>query len=125
MDLDPLWPFAHWMLGHTLSQMGRHNEAASPMRRARELDPLSAVVHAISSQVAFQARDYSAALDHAQQAISSTRSSGLATSCGRRRRAPGEDGPGDGRSRARRPVLWRQQQDDLIQRPLARKRRED
>jgi TolB-like protein/Tfp pilus assembly protein PilF len=69
VDLDPLWPVAHWMLGHTLSQMGRHSEAASPMRRARELDPLSAVVHAISSQVAFQARDYSAALDHAQQAI--------------------------------------------------------
>ena len=39
------------------------------MRRARELDPLSAMVYALSSQVAFQARDYPAALDHASQAI--------------------------------------------------------
>jgi TolB-like protein/Flp pilus assembly protein TadD len=69
VDLDPLWSTAHWMLGHALSQMGRHDEVASPMARARQLDPLSAMVHAISSQLAFQARDYSAALDHAQQAI--------------------------------------------------------
>src|SRR4030095_14875867 len=38
-------------------------------RRARELDPLSARMPALSSQVAFQARDYRAALDHARQAI--------------------------------------------------------
>jgi tetratricopeptide (TPR) repeat protein len=39
------------------------------MRRARELEPLSSVHHAMSSQVAFQARDYSAAVDQARQAI--------------------------------------------------------
>jgi TolB-like protein/Tfp pilus assembly protein PilF len=69
VDLDPLWPFAHWMLGHALSQMGHHAEAASAMLRARQLDPLSAMVHAISSQVAFQARDHSAALEYAHRAI--------------------------------------------------------
>jgi len=69
VDLDPLWPFAHWMLGHALSQMGRHGDAAPAMLRARQLDPLSAMVHAMSSQVAFQARDHSAALDHAHRAI--------------------------------------------------------
>jgi TolB-like protein/Flp pilus assembly protein TadD len=69
VDLDPLWPFPHWMLGHTLSQMGHHGEAASAMLRARQLDPLSAMVHAMSSQVAFQARDHAAALEHAQRAV--------------------------------------------------------
>jgi tetratricopeptide (TPR) repeat protein len=39
------------------------------MRRARELDPQNAMAYALSSQVAFQARDYPAALDHARQAI--------------------------------------------------------
>lgn len=57
------------MLGHSLSQMGRHSEAAPLTRRARELDPLNAMTHALSSQVAFQARDYSAAVEYARQAI--------------------------------------------------------
>ena len=39
------------------------------MRRARELDPLEPMTHAMSSQVAFQARDYAAAVEHARQAI--------------------------------------------------------
>lgn len=60
---------AHLVLGHVLSQVGRHAEAAKLVERARELDPLSAMVHAISSQVAFQAREYPAALAHARRAI--------------------------------------------------------
>ena len=39
------------------------------MRRARELDPLNPLSHALSSQVAFQARDYAGALQHANRAI--------------------------------------------------------
>ena len=39
------------------------------MRRARELDPLNPMPHAVSSQVEFQARNYAAALDHARQAV--------------------------------------------------------
>ena len=57
------------MLGHVLSQSGKHGEAAPLMRRARELDPLEPMTHAMSSQVAFQARDYVAAVEHARQAI--------------------------------------------------------
>lgn len=49
--------------------MGRHAEALAATRRARELDPLSALTYAMSSQIAFQARDYAAAFDHASQAI--------------------------------------------------------
>jgi tetratricopeptide (TPR) repeat protein len=39
------------------------------MRRARELDPLDAMNHALSLQVSFQARDYPAAVGHARAAI--------------------------------------------------------
>jgi hypothetical protein len=49
--------------------MGRHGEALLSTRRARELDPLAAIMPALSSQVSFQARDYSAALEHARHAI--------------------------------------------------------
>jgi TolB-like protein/DNA-binding winged helix-turn-helix (wHTH) protein/Flp pilus assembly protein TadD len=61
------WP--HCALGHILSQVGRHDEALPEMRRARELDPLDPMMHAMSSQVALQAGDSPAALEHARQAI--------------------------------------------------------
>ena len=66
--LDPGYHPAYRSLGHLLSQAGRRGEATAVMRRTRELDPLLAMSHALSSQVAFQARDYRAALDHARQA---------------------------------------------------------
>jgi serine/threonine protein kinase/Flp pilus assembly protein TadD len=69
VDLNPHQDTAHQALGHALSQMGRHSEAQPAMRRARELDPLYAMPYAMSSQVAFQARDYRGALDYANQAI--------------------------------------------------------
>ena len=67
--LDPHYAVAHRQLGHLLSQMGRHEEARAAMDRARELDPLEPTHHALSSQVAFQARDYSMAVEHARQAL--------------------------------------------------------
>ena len=39
------------------------------MRRARELEPLEPMSHALSAQVAFQARDYPAAVEHARRAV--------------------------------------------------------
>ena len=69
LTLDPRSAPAHLTLGHALSQMGRHGEALLSTRRARELDPLAARMPALSSQVAFQARDYRAALDYARQAV--------------------------------------------------------
>jgi len=66
--LDPNFAMAHFMLGHLLSQMGRHGEAASLMRRGRELDPFYGMTHALSSQVAFQARDNPRALEYARRA---------------------------------------------------------
>jgi tetratricopeptide (TPR) repeat protein len=49
--------------------MGRHNEGLPIARRAPEFDPLYAMPYAMMSQVAFQARDNSSALDFARQAI--------------------------------------------------------
>jgi Flp pilus assembly protein TadD len=39
------------------------------MRRVRELDPLQPMHHAISAQVAYQARDSAAAIEHAGRAV--------------------------------------------------------
>jgi TolB-like protein/DNA-binding winged helix-turn-helix (wHTH) protein len=66
--LDPGLARAHTVLGHLLSQMGRHGEALAAMRRARELEPHHALAHALSAQVAFQARDFHTAVEHARQA---------------------------------------------------------
>jgi tetratricopeptide (TPR) repeat protein len=69
VSLDASLAMAHQVLGHLLSQMGKHDEAKVSLRRARELKPLEAMPLTMSSQVAFQARDYAAALDYAAQAI--------------------------------------------------------
>ena len=57
------------MLGHVLSQTGRHHAASLALQRARELDPLYAMHYALSAQLAFQARDFDAALEHARQSL--------------------------------------------------------
>ena len=68
-ELDPNYSLTLQSLGHMLSQAGRHAEAEPVMRRARELDPLNAVPYALSSQVAFQARNFQVALELARRAI--------------------------------------------------------
>ena len=67
--LDPGNASAHRTLGHALSQSGRPDEAESAMRRTRELEPLEPVSYALSAQVAYQAREYHAAVEHARRAI--------------------------------------------------------
>jgi TolB-like protein/DNA-binding winged helix-turn-helix (wHTH) protein/Tfp pilus assembly protein PilF len=67
--LDPSNAAAYRTLGHVLSQSGRHSEAESAMRRTRELEPLAPLSYALSSQVAFQAREYHAAVGLARQAV--------------------------------------------------------
>jgi len=69
VDLDRSYSLVQLILAHLLSQTGRHAEAESFTRRARELDPLNPLSYALSSQVAFQARDYAGALQHASRAI--------------------------------------------------------
>jgi TolB-like protein/Flp pilus assembly protein TadD len=68
--LDPSSPLGHRLLGVVLSHgKQRRDEAAAVIGRARELDPLSAMDQALSAQVAFAARDHSAAIAFARQAI--------------------------------------------------------
>jgi TolB-like protein/DNA-binding winged helix-turn-helix (wHTH) protein/Flp pilus assembly protein TadD len=69
ISFDPGHARISLQLGHILSQMGRHREAEQFTLRARELEPLDAIHHALSAQVSFQARDNSAAIEHARQAI--------------------------------------------------------
>lgn len=66
--LDATSAQAHITLAHALSQRQRHDEAAALAARARALEPLSPMTYAISSQVAFQGRDYRGALELGQQA---------------------------------------------------------
>jgi TolB-like protein/Flp pilus assembly protein TadD len=69
VDIDPSNVAAFRILGHALSQSGQHDKAAAAMRRSCELDPVDGLSRALSSQVAFQARDVAAAGDHARHAI--------------------------------------------------------
>jgi len=69
IQIDPDSGIAWRMLGHALSQSGKSVEAEAAMRRARELDPLDPTVLALSSQVAFQARQLGPAVEHARRAI--------------------------------------------------------
>jgi TolB-like protein/DNA-binding winged helix-turn-helix (wHTH) protein/tetratricopeptide (TPR) repeat protein len=69
IHLDPSNAPAYRTLGHALSQSGRQSEAASAMRRARELEPLEPISYALSAQVAFQAREYPAAVELARRAV--------------------------------------------------------
>jgi serine/threonine-protein kinase len=67
--LDPGDAQSYWMLGHALSQQGRHDEALAAARRARQLDPFGALTHSMSAQIAFSARDFEAAVRHSRDAL--------------------------------------------------------
>lgn len=67
--LNPSYALAHRMLGITLSRMRIREESLAAARRARQLDPLNPSHQALSSQIAFTARDFSLAVQFAQQAI--------------------------------------------------------
>jgi tetratricopeptide (TPR) repeat protein len=69
IDLDPHYSLAHRLLGIVLAHLRRYEEAGHAIGRARELDPLLAGHHALSSQIAFMGRNYTAALQFAKQAM--------------------------------------------------------
>lgn len=69
IDLDSHYALPHRILGHLLSQRGRHAEAVALMQRAIDLEPLEPMNHALASQVAFQAQNYARAVEHANQAL--------------------------------------------------------
>lgn len=69
IELNPSYALAHRMLGILLSHLGQRAESLASAKRARELDPLNATQQALSSQIAFVARDYDAAIRFARQGI--------------------------------------------------------
>jgi TolB-like protein/DNA-binding winged helix-turn-helix (wHTH) protein/Tfp pilus assembly protein PilF len=69
IELDPSSAAEHRLLGHSLSQAGRQDEAEASMRRARELGSLEPIEYALSAQVAYQGRHYPAAVEYARQAV--------------------------------------------------------
>jgi tetratricopeptide (TPR) repeat protein len=60
---------AHRYYGHLLSNLGRHAESAEQMRQAREVDPLSPIMHALSGRLMYQGRQYDSALAHLKNAL--------------------------------------------------------
>jgi TolB-like protein len=67
--IDPNYSLVYRVLGIVLGHIGhREEEARQAMERARNIDPLQAMHHALSAQVAFLARDYTRALEFARQA---------------------------------------------------------
>jgi tetratricopeptide (TPR) repeat protein len=69
LHLNSNYVHAHRYYGHLLSNLGRHADSAEQMRQAREVDPLSAMMHALSGRLMYQARCYDAALDHLKNAL--------------------------------------------------------
>jgi TolB-like protein/Flp pilus assembly protein TadD len=67
--LDPSNAWSHTMLGHILSQLGRHADGKPYMEEACRLEPMSALHYAMASQVWFQARDFGGARQRARRAI--------------------------------------------------------
>jgi tetratricopeptide (TPR) repeat protein len=59
----------HWLLGHALSQQGRHEEALAAASRALEHEPLDALTHGMAAQIAYSARRADVAVRHAGDAL--------------------------------------------------------
>jgi tetratricopeptide (TPR) repeat protein len=66
---DANYAFAHRMLGIVLSHSCQHEEAIAAIGRARDIDPLSAMNRALSSQITFAAGDLASAVHFAREAI--------------------------------------------------------
>ena len=57
LELDPASPQSHFGYAHLLSNIGRHQEALTEIKRALELDPVSLVTNALYGQILFFAGD--------------------------------------------------------------------
>jgi TolB-like protein/Flp pilus assembly protein TadD len=62
LALNSNYVTAHRYYGHLLSNLGRHAESAEEMKRAREVDPLSPIIHAVSGRLMYQAGQFESAL---------------------------------------------------------------
>jgi TolB-like protein/DNA-binding winged helix-turn-helix (wHTH) protein/Flp pilus assembly protein TadD len=65
IDLDPSYSIAHQWYAFDLIAMGRLDEAIAEIKRARQTDPLSAIINTDVAEILYFARDYDAALAQA------------------------------------------------------------
>ena len=68
LDINPSYVQAHRYYACLLSHTGRHDASAVEMEKARALDPLSPIMHALSGQLRGFARDYISAVRHLRDA---------------------------------------------------------
>lgn len=68
LALNPSYVQTHRYYACLLSHTGRHDEAAAAMERARAVDPLSPIMHALSGHLRWHARDYKSAMKHLRDA---------------------------------------------------------
>jgi TolB-like protein/Tfp pilus assembly protein PilF len=69
LALDPESADTYWMYAHLPSNLLRHGEALAMVARARELDPLSGLIHAIEGQVLLHAGRLADAVARLKEAI--------------------------------------------------------
>jgi serine/threonine protein kinase/tetratricopeptide (TPR) repeat protein len=69
VQLGPSDANAHWVYGYFLEVNNRFDEAIVEMRKARELDPLSALITAYSLQPLYEGRRYDAAIEAALKLV--------------------------------------------------------
>jgi len=69
LELDPNNAEAHFRYAHLNSNLGRHEQAITMGRRARELDPLSLITNSCEGQFLFFAGRYDEALTRLQKTL--------------------------------------------------------
>ena len=69
ITLDPNYGFAHLQRGIVLAYLGRIDEARAALYRARELDPLWHLTHALSAHVEYIAGDYESSLEFGRRSV--------------------------------------------------------
>jgi TolB-like protein/Tfp pilus assembly protein PilF len=72
LGLNPSLVHAHRIYAVVLSATGRHSESAAEMKKARELDPLSPLMHGLSGAFQYNARDDDRAIGHLKNALAIT-----------------------------------------------------
>jgi Tfp pilus assembly protein PilF len=79
IELNPNYALARFHLAHLLSNSVRHDEAIEMILHARDLDPLSAIMHSFHGQFLFDARRYPEALEPSSTRSPSIRASSTGT----------------------------------------------
>ncbi len=69
IELNPNYATAHQWYASYLVQVGRSGEALAEIRRAQELDPLSAIISANAGLYLYYARDYDAATEQLRKTL--------------------------------------------------------